>query len=50
MSRVIVIGLDGTTWDLLKPWADGGQLPAIKRLMENGVWGTLKTMLPPITG
>jgi len=50
MSRVIVVGLDGATWDLLKPWADAGELPTVKKLMENGVWGTLESTIPPVTG
>ena len=50
MSKVIVIGLDGATWDLLKPWADEGELPTVKKLMENGVWGTLESTIPPVTG
>lgn len=28
-KKVLVIGLDGATWDLLKPWADEGVLPTI---------------------
>lgn len=50
MTKVIVIGLDGATWDLLKPWADNGELPAIKKLMDNGVWGELESTIPPVTG
>jgi len=50
MTKVVVIGLDGATWDLLKPWADNGELPALKKLMENGVWGTLESTIPPVTG
>jgi len=41
MSRVIALGLDGGTWALIKPWADEGELPTFKKLMENGVWGVL---------
>lgn len=47
--RVIVVGLDGATWDLLKPWAESGKLPTIKWLMENGVWGDLETVIPPLS-
>jgi len=47
--RVIVIGLDGATWDLIKPWADEGKLPTFKKLIENGMWGYLKSTLPPVT-
>jgi len=50
MSKVIIIGLDGATWDLLKPWADEGELPTFKKLMKNGVWGTLESTTPPVTG
>ncbi|AEA46577.1 alkaline phosphatase family protein [Archaeoglobus veneficus] len=49
-KRVIVIGLDGATWDLIKPWADEGELPTFKKLMEDGVWGYLESTIPPITG
>ena len=27
MSKVLVIGLDGATWDLIKTWAKEGELP-----------------------
>ncbi|AIY90174.1 alkaline phosphatase family protein [Geoglobus acetivorans] len=49
MVRVIVIGLDGATWDLIKPWADKGELPTFKKLMENGSWGHLESTIPPVT-
>ena len=48
--RVVVIGLDGATWDLIKPWADKGELPTFKKLMENGSWGYLESTIPPVTG
>jgi len=41
-SKVIVIGLDGATWDLIKPWADEGKLPTFKKLMKEGAWGELE--------
>ena len=49
MTRVLVIGLDGATWDLINPLAYKGVLPTFKKLMENGVWGVLKSCIPPIT-
>jgi predicted AlkP superfamily phosphohydrolase/phosphomutase len=48
--RVIVIGLDGATFDLVKPWAEQGHLPTFRRLMEEGSWGELQSTLPPMTG
>jgi len=44
--KVLVIGLDGATWDLIKPWAEEGNLPAFKKLMDEGVYGNLKSTLP----
>lgn len=49
IPKVLVIGLDGATWDLIKPWADEGKLPVFKNLMENGVWGELESTTPPFT-
>jgi predicted AlkP superfamily phosphohydrolase/phosphomutase len=39
--RVLVIGLDGATFDLIKPWADEGKLPTFMRLLEEGAHGIL---------
>jgi predicted AlkP superfamily phosphohydrolase/phosphomutase len=48
--RVVVIGLDGGTFDLILPWVQKGHLPAFKKLMEEGVWGELQSTMPPLTG
>ena len=48
-KKVLVIGLDGATWDLMRPWAEKGILPTIKRLMEKGVQGNLESTIPPFT-
>jgi predicted AlkP superfamily phosphohydrolase/phosphomutase len=50
MKRVIVIGLDGATWDLLKPWADKKELKNIGDLIKDGVWGNLISTIPFTTG
>ncbi|MCP4361667.1 MAG: hypothetical protein GY796_26955 [Chloroflexi bacterium] len=48
--RVMVIGLDGATFDLIRPWAEQGLLPTFSRLMEEGAYGPLTTIVPPLTG
>lgn len=48
-NQVIVIGWDGATWDLLRPWAEAGQLPAVSRLLEQGAWGPLQSTIQPLT-
>ena len=49
MSRVLVIGIDGATLDLLGPWAEAGALPNLGRLMAEGTYGPLESTLPPVT-
>ena len=34
--KILVIGLDAATMDLIEPWATAGQLPVIARLIESG--------------
>jgi len=46
---VLVIGLDGATFDLIRPWAAQGKLPHLKRLMDEGTWSPLESTLPPMT-
>nr|NIN63595.1 hypothetical protein [Anaerolineae bacterium]NIN93931.1 hypothetical protein [Anaerolineae bacterium]NIQ76964.1 hypothetical protein [Anaerolineae bacterium] len=41
MRRLLVIGLDGATWDMLRPLTNSGELPALKQLMDTGTWGGL---------
>ena len=47
--KVFVLGLDGATWDLLKPLADAGELPVLARLMGQGASGTLHSVFPPLS-
>ncbi len=49
-NKVVVLGLDGATFDLIKPWAAAGYLPTLKRLMEEGAHGSLRSTTPPMTG
>ena len=49
-ARVLVIGLDGATFDLIKPWAAEGRLPTLARLMDGGAHGSLHSTIPPMTG
>lgn len=47
--RVLVIGLDGATWDLLRPWMAAGKLPNLARLCQAGASGELASTIHPIT-
>jgi len=47
--RVLVVGLDGGTFDLIDPWAREGRLPTLARLMDRGVRARLMSTIPPTT-
>jgi predicted AlkP superfamily phosphohydrolase/phosphomutase len=47
--KVFVIGLDGATFDLIKPWAAEGLLPHLAQLLANGSHGELRSTIPPVT-
>ncbi len=46
---LLIIGFDGATFDLIRPWAAGGYLPNLARLMADGVTADLASTLPPVT-
>ncbi len=48
-ARLLIIGLDGATFDLIEPWAASGDLPHLARLMDDGAWGRLRSTTPPAT-
>ena len=39
--HVMVIGLDGAEYSLIKKWSEEGYLPTLASLIENGCWGIL---------
>src|SRR3989304_3900917 len=47
--RVFVLGLDGATFNLIKPWIKEGELPNLSRLLEEGCHGELESVIPPLT-
>ena len=47
--KLLIIGFDGATFDLIRPWAKMGHLPNLSRIMEGGVHGNLMSTLPPVT-
>ena len=48
-TKVLVIGLDGATFDLIKPWAAQGHLPTLNHLLTHGVHAPLRSTMPPMT-
>ncbi|ASJ10331.1 hypothetical protein A3L12_02965 [Thermococcus sp. P6] len=47
--KIVTIGLDGATWDVILPFVREGKLPTFKELLKGSSWGILKSTLPPVT-
>ncbi|MBN1490302.1 MAG: alkaline phosphatase family protein [Phycisphaerae bacterium] len=48
-GRVLIVGLDGATFDVLGPLMDAGRMPHLKHLIDTGTSGILDSTRPPIT-
>lgn len=47
--KILIIGIDGASWGILKPAADEGYMPHLKDLIECGASGVLMSTKPAIT-
>jgi predicted AlkP superfamily phosphohydrolase/phosphomutase len=48
-SRVIVLGFDGATWDLLDLLASAGRMPNLAALLKRSVHAPMRSAHPPVT-
>jgi predicted AlkP superfamily phosphohydrolase/phosphomutase len=48
-KKVLFIGLDGSTFDVLDPLMKRGLMPRLQNFIDEGVRGLLETTIPPIT-
>nr|WP_321232709.1 alkaline phosphatase family protein [uncultured Psychroserpens sp.] len=46
-SKVLLIGWDAADWKIIGPLLHKGQMPALKKLIDRGVYGNMSTMNPP---
>lgn len=49
MNKVILFGLDGASFNIIKPWVEKGYLPAFAHILQEGSSGVLKSTYPPVT-
>ncbi len=47
--KLVVIGIDGLSWKLLRPLLDQGRLPRFQQLCEGGSFGVLETLSPTLS-
>jgi len=48
-SKVVLISLDGATWDIVRPLAAQGYLPNLNSIIEKGIAADLESVIPPVT-
>lgn len=48
-KQLLIVALDGATWDLLDDWISAGKLPNLAHLVKNGVSAHLESTIPPIS-
>lgn len=46
-NKLLLIGWDAADWEIIWPLIGQGKMPALKKLIENGVYGNMSTMNPP---
>jgi len=47
--RVLLVGWDGADWDVIIPLMEGGGMPNLARLVEEGVMGSLTSLAPSLS-
>jgi predicted AlkP superfamily phosphohydrolase/phosphomutase len=45
--KILCLGLDGATMDLILPWIEAGKLPTFKYLRDSGGFGELESVVQP---
>lgn len=48
-KRLLLVGWDSADWKIMHPLMDAGKMPALSRLVENGVSGNLTTLEPQLS-
>ena len=48
-NKVLLIGWDAADWKIIWPLIAKGEMPALKKLMDKGVYGNMSTMNPPLS-
>ena len=46
-NKTLLIGWDAADWKIIGPLLAKGHMPALKKLIDNGVYGNMSTMNPP---
>lgn len=48
-AKVLVFGIDGGTWDVMRPMIEAGELPTLAKLYHGGIHGVLQSRNPALS-
>ena len=48
-NKLLIIGIDGATFKVIKPLIQKNELPTFNKLIDGGSWGNLESTIPPVT-
>jgi len=48
-KKVLLIGWDAADWKVINPLIEQGKMPALEKIINNGVMGNLATLDPPLS-
>ncbi|MFQ6119457.1 MAG: alkaline phosphatase family protein [Methanosarcinales archaeon] len=48
-NKLIIVGIDGATFKVIKPLVKKNELPTFKKLLDGGNWRELESTIPPVT-
>lgn len=49
VNKLLVIGWDSADWKVINPLIQQGKMPALKKLIDGGISGRIKTLDPPLS-
>ncbi len=48
-KKIVLLGWDAADWNIISPLLDAGEMPALEKLINNGVMGNIMTLDPPLS-
>src|SRR5215475_5327245 len=48
-QKVLLIGWDSADWKIIDPLLEAGKMPALERLINEGVMGNIETLVPAVS-
>ncbi|MGB0176903.1 MAG: alkaline phosphatase family protein [Owenweeksia sp.] len=49
MKKLLLVGWDAADWQVIEPLMKEGKMPALQRLVKNGISGNIATLNPPLS-